>query len=192
MAALSNRIIWRLGIIFLLSAMGFYGYSFWSPLLVKSLTGSTSFGVGLILAAISAVTIVCMLVNSAHSDRTDERVLHLAIPLFVMGAGFVACALVQQPVLAILSLALIPMAHCSAYGPIWSMPSRFLTGKAAAAGIALVPTIANIGGFLGPFLIGVMKTRTGTHGPAFLLLGGFGLIAALLTVQLRRVAAVAR
>ena len=75
-AALSNRTIWQLGIIFLLSAMGFYGYSFWSPLLVKSLTGTTNFGVGLILAAISAATIVCMLVNGAHSDHTDERVLH--------------------------------------------------------------------------------------------------------------------
>lgn len=191
-AALSNRTIWQLGIIFLLSAMGFYGYSFWSPLLVKSLTGTTNFGVGLILAAISAATVVCMLVNGAHSDHTDERVLHLAIPLFVMGTGFLGCALLHEPVLAILSLALIPMGHCSAYGPIWSMPSRFLSGRAAAAGIALVPTISNVGGFLGPFLIGIMKARTGTHASAFLLLGGFGIAAALLALQLRRVPAVAR
>ena len=109
-----------------------------------------------------------------------------------MGTGFLGCALLHEPVLAILSLALIPMGHCSAYGPIWSMPSRLLSGRAAAAGIALVPTISNVGGFLGPFLIGIMKARTGTHASAFLLLGGFGIAAALLALQLRRVPAVAR
>jgi ACS family tartrate transporter-like MFS transporter len=185
LAGLSNRTIWQLGIIFLLSAMGFYAYSFWSPLLIKSLAGTSNLGVGLILAAISVATIIVMLFNSAHSDRGDERILHVAIPLFVMGAGLIGCALFRQPLLAILSLALVPIGHCGAYGPFWSIPSRFLSGPAAAAGIALVPSIANIGGFFGPTLIGIMKNRTGTHNSALLLLGGLGLVAAILTLQLR-------
>jgi MFS family permease len=67
------------------------------------------------------------------------------------------------------------------------MPTQFLTGPAAAAGIALVTTIANVGGIAGPWLIGLLETRTGTHRDAFLLLGGLALIAAILACFLPRV-----
>ena len=185
-AALTNTTVWQLGIIFLLAALGFYGYSFWSPLVIKSLTGSSDLGVGMILAAISALTIIFMVLNSAHSDRTDERPVHVAVPLLITGAGFFGCALLPEPRLAVLSPA--PVGRCAAYGPFWSIPTRFLTGPAAAAGIALVVTIANVGGFLGPTLIDALKDRFGTHGPAFMLLGACGIIAALLALRLRRAA----
>jgi ACS family tartrate transporter-like MFS transporter len=185
-AGLINPAVWRLGVIFLLVAIGFYGYSFWSPLVIKSLTQTSDLGVGLISAAIGAVTIVFMHLNSAHSDRTGERPLHVGGALFLMVVGFVGCAFIRAPLLAIIFLALVPIGHCSAYGPFWSLPSRFLTGDAAAAGTALVVTIANIGGFAGPALIGFLKQRTGTHVVAFLLLAGFAAIATWLAVGLRR------
>jgi ACS family tartrate transporter-like MFS transporter len=188
LATLTNPTIWHLGIIFLFSAIGFYGYSFWAPLVVKSLTESSDLGVGVTLGAISAVTIISMMLNSAHSDHTDERSLHVAIPLLISAAGFFGCAILRQPILALLFLALVPIGHCAAYGPFWSMPSRFLTGAPAAAGIALVVTIANVGGFVGPTIIGTMKDRFGTHAPAFMLLGGCAIVAALLATGLRRVA----
>jgi ACS family tartrate transporter-like MFS transporter len=184
LAALSDGTVWRLGIIFLLAAIGFYGYSFWAPLVIKSLAGISNLRVGLILAAISAVTIFSMLLNSARSDRTGERTLHVAVPLLMMGVGFLGCALLRNPALAILSLALVPVGHCAAYGPFWSMPTQFLTGVASAGGIALVATIANVGGFLGPVLIGALKTRTGTHGNAFMLLGAFAITASVLALRL--------
>jgi ACS family tartrate transporter-like MFS transporter len=183
--ALTNPTIWQLGIIFFLAAIGFYGYSFWAPLFVKSLTGASDVGVGIVIGFISAVTIIFMLLNSAHSDRSDERPWHVCVPLLVMGAGFFGCALLKQPVLAVSSLALIPIGHCAAYGPFWSMPSRFLTGASAAAGIALVVSIANVGGLVGPTVIGAMKDRFGTHGAAFTLLGGCAIVAALLALRLR-------
>ena len=186
-AALTNPTIWHLGIIFLFAAIGFYGYSFWAPLVVKSLTGTSDLGVGLILGAISAVTVISMMLNGAHSDHTDERPLHVAVPLLISGAGFFGCALLRQPILAVFFLALVPIGHCAAYGPFWSMPSRFLTGAPAAAGIALVVTIANVGGLLGPTIIGAMKDRFGTHGPAFMVLGGCAIVAALLAMALGRV-----
>jgi MFS transporter, ACS family, tartrate transporter len=187
-AALTNPTIWQLGIIFLFAAIGFYGYSFWAPLVVKSLTGSSDVNVGIILGAISAVTIISMILNGAHSDHSDERPLHVAVALLISGAGFFGCAVLRQPILAVFFLALVPIGHCAAYGPFWSMPSRFLTGAPAAAGIALVVTIANVGGFAGPTIIGAMKDRFGTHGPAFMLLGGCAVVAALLAIALRRVA----
>jgi ACS family tartrate transporter-like MFS transporter len=187
--ALANPTVWQLGIIFLLAAIGFYGYSFWAPLIIKSLTGSSDLVVGFILGAISAVTIAFMVLNSAHSDRTDERPLRVAVPLLIMGAGFFGCALLPEPGLAVLSLALVPIGHCAAYGPFWSMPTRFLTGASAAAGIALIVTIANVGGFLGPTLIGATKERFGTHGPAFMLLAACAIVAAVLALRLQQVAA---
>jgi len=191
-AALTNPIIWHLGIIFLCAAIGFYGYSFWAPLVVKSLTETSDLGVGVILGAMSTVTIICMILNSAHSDHADERPLHVAVPLLISGAGFFGCAVLREPTLALFFLALIPIGHCAAHGPFWSMPSRFLTGAPAAAGIALVVTIANVGGLLGPTIIGALKDRHGTHGPAFLLLGGFAIVGALLAVLLRNTEALKR
>jgi MFS transporter, ACS family, tartrate transporter len=182
--ALTDLTIWKLGFIFLLVAAGFYGYSFWAPLVIKSLTGLSNFKVGLVLGAISAVTIVGMLLNSYHSDRTGERALHIAVPLSVMAVGLIGCALLRQPFLAIFALALVPLGHCASYGPFWSTPTQFLTGQAAAAGIALVTVIANVGSFAGPTLIGVLKAKTGNHTAAFALLGGLAVIAALLALKL--------
>ena len=192
LAALTNRTIWHLGIIFLFAAIGFYGYSFWAPLAVKSLIERSDFGVGMILGAISAVTIIAMMLNSAHSDQTDERPLHVAIPLLISAAGFFGCAVLRQPILAVFFLALVPIGHCAAYGPFWSMPSRFLNGAPAAAGIAMVVTIANVGGLIGPTIIGAMKDRFGTHGPAFMLLGGCAIVGALLAMALGRVTVLRR
>jgi MFS transporter, ACS family, tartrate transporter len=182
--ALTDGTVWWLGIIFLLVAAGFYGYSFWAPLVIKSLTGLSNFKVGLVLGAISGITILGMLLNSHHSDRTGERAKHIAVPLLVMSVGLIGCALLRQPVLAIIALALVPLGHCASYGPFWSTPTQFLTGPAAAAGIALVTMIANIGGFAGPALIGVLKTRIGTYTHAFLLLGGLAVIAALFALRI--------
>jgi MFS transporter, ACS family, tartrate transporter len=182
--ALTDVTVWKLGIIFLLVAAGFYGYSFWAPLVIKSLTGLSNFKIGLVLGAISAITIVGMLLNSYHSDRTGERPRHIAFPLLLMALGLVGCALLQQPMLVIAALALIPLGHCASYGPFWSIPTQFFTGPAAAAGIALVTMIANIGSFAGPTLIGILKTRTGTHTAAFLLLGGLALVAAFLALRI--------
>jgi MFS transporter, ACS family, tartrate transporter len=182
--ALTDVAVWNLGIIFLLVAAGFYGYSFWAPLVIKSLTGLSNFKVGLVLGAMSAVTIVGMLLNGYDSDRTGERAIHIAVPLLVMGVGLIGCALIRQPVLALVALALVPLGHCASYGPFWSMPTQFFTGPAAAAGIALVTMIANIGSFAGPTLIGILKTRTSTYTAAFLLPGGLAVIAALLALRI--------
>jgi MFS transporter, ACS family, tartrate transporter len=185
-AALTHPIIWRLALIFLLTAIGFFGYSFWGPLMIKSLTQCSNFQVGLISAAISAVTICVMLLNSAHSDRTGERALHAAIPIALTAVGLVGCALIRQPCLAIACLALVPIGHCGSYGPFWSLPTSFLSGSAAAAGVALVTSVAAAGGFFGPLLIGLLKDKTGTDVAALLVLAVFGLAAAVLAWRLGR------
>jgi ACS family tartrate transporter-like MFS transporter len=188
---LTNRTVWRLGTIFFLANLGFYAYSIWSPQIIKSFVGVNNLVVGMISGAISVVVIVVMLLNSAHSDRSGERPLHVAIPLFVMGCGFSAAAALGSSATAIAFLALAPIGMGAAYGPFWSMPSAFLSGKAAAAGIAMVATIVNLSGFFGPTLVGVLKGQSGSYATGLWVLGISSFAAALLTLSLRRTAALA-
>ena len=151
--ALTDVTVWKLGIIFLLVAAGFYGYSFWAPLIIKSLTGLSHFEVGLVLGAISVVTIVGMLLNSYHSDHT-RACLHRSP---AVRDGGRPCRI--RPA-APACLGHYRPRTCSTgtlrkLRPFWSMPTQFLTGPAAAAGIALVTMIANVGRFAGPTLIGI-------------------------------------
>jgi MFS transporter, ACS family, tartrate transporter len=185
-AALTNGTVWRLGSIFFLANVGFSAYSIWSPQIIKSFAGANDLHVGLISGAISAVTIVGMVLNSARSDRTGERPLHVAIPLLLMGAGFVATTVLGVSGLALVTLALVPIGIGAAYGPFWSMPTLFLTGEAAAGGIALVATIVNVGWFVGPTLVGILKGGTGGYSLGFVLFGGAVGAASLLTLTLRR------
>jgi ACS family tartrate transporter-like MFS transporter len=88
-------------------------------------------------------------------------------------------------------VALVPIGMGAANGPFWSMPSSFLVGKAAAGGIAMVNTIANVAGFVGPTLVGTLKVQTGDYTMGLLGLGAAAGLAALLTLPLRRTAALA-
>ena len=168
-----------------------YAYTIWSPQIIKSFVGTSNLVVGLISGAISGVVIVVMLLNSAHSDRTRERPLHVAIPFGVMSCGFAASALLGRSPTAIVLLALVPIGMGAANGPFLSMPSSFLVGKAAAGGIAMVNTIVNLAGFVGPTVVGTLKAQTGDYTTGLLVLGGAAGLGALLTLPLRRTAALA-
>lgn len=187
LAALTNRTVLSLGIIALFVSIGAYGYTFWSPLIIKAVTGSSDLVIGLVVAAISAVSVSSMLANSAHADHTGELPVHAAVGMLCMAAGLIGSAAVHMPLLSIICLALIPIGWSAALGPFWTIPSRILTGRAAAAGIALVNSAGALGGFLGPSLMGYLKGRIGNHQAAFYLLGGFAIVAALILVSLRAV-----
>jgi ACS family tartrate transporter-like MFS transporter len=189
LASLRDPTVWHLGIIFFLANLGFYAYSIWSPQIIKSLIGTSNMMVGVISGAISAFVILIMMLNNTHSDRSGERPLHVAIPLVFMSCGFAACALLGHSPPAIVLLALVPIGMGAAFGPFWSMPSSFLVGKSAAAGIAMVNTIVNVSGFIGPTLVGTLKSRTGDYTMGLLVLSVMVAFAALLTLPLRRNAA---
>jgi MFS transporter, ACS family, tartrate transporter len=188
-AALRNPTVWHLGAIFFLVNLGWYGYTIWSPQIIKAYLGTGNFTVGLIAGAISVAVIVIMRLNCRHSDRTGERPLHVVIPLAVMASGFAAASLLGHSTAAIVCLALVPVGVNAAYGPFWSLPSSFLTGKSAAGGIAMVNTIQSLGGFVGPAFLGVVKAQTGDYAQGLLFLAAAAGAAALLTLPLRGKAA---
>jgi nitrate/nitrite transporter NarK len=103
-----------------------------------------------------------MVLVAAHSDRTGERRWHVAIPAAAGAVGLVAAAHVPGPAAALAALCLAAVGIWSALGPFWALPTALLSGRAAAAGIALVNSLGNLGGFVGPYGIGVVRETTGS------------------------------
>jgi len=183
--ALANRTVWLLGLIFLLANVGYYGYAIWSPQIIKHISGAGNFGTGVIAGGISLAMAVAMIANARHSDNSAERHLHVALPLTLMAVGFLGFMSAPSAALALCALALVPIGIGSAYGPFYAIPSAFLADDAAAAGIALIASLANVGGIIGPALIGWMKDLSGGYRGSSLALGLMALAAVSLTLYVR-------
>jgi ACS family tartrate transporter-like MFS transporter len=104
-----------------------------------------------------------MLLNGAHSDRTDERALHCIVPCTVMAVGFVTASYAHALWIVVAALALSFICFQSMQGPALALPTQFLAGRAAAAGIAAMNTITMFSGFVGPYWMGLMKDATGSY-----------------------------
>jgi MFS transporter, ACS family, tartrate transporter len=177
--ALLHPTIWLLGITLFCVNVGFYAYLIWSPQIIRSFLNASNSTVGLVSAAISVLMAAAMIWNGMHSDRAGERRGHILVPALVAATGFFAAARLPGAA-AILALALIPMGIGSIYGPAWSIPSSLLSNASAAAGLGLVGTIANFGGFFGPYLVGFLKDKTGGYSSSFEVLAGLLVVAGLL------------
>ena len=183
--AMTNGRVWCLSLIHFGMLSGLYTLSFWIPQLVKSFSNlySNTF-VGFLLMIPHLVGLVGMIVVSRSSDRMLERRYHVAV-LAVLGA--VALGLLGSAHSLSISLALLSFLAVSVYGylgPFWAMPNAFLTGFSAAAGVALINSIANISGFIGPFVIGSMASLTGSVYAGLALTGLPLLLSAALVLLL--------
>ncbi len=161
--ALLSPKVWMMGGFFFFALTCSYAYSFSAPAILQNATGWSVAHVGYMLAVFGLAGAVSMLINSAHSDRTGERALHCIVPCLVMGAAFLLAGSTQVPWVVVLSLAISFVAFTSILGPGCSLPTQFLAGRAAAAGIAAMNTITMFSGFVGPYLMGVMKDATGSY-----------------------------
>jgi ACS family tartrate transporter-like MFS transporter len=126
-----------------------------------------------------------MILIGASSDRSGERLLHLAIPTAVGALGFIASAYLTSPVPSIIALAFAAVGNTSTRGPFWALPTRFLSGRAAAGGIALINTVASVGGFVGPYVVGLVRNLTGGFAGGLVFLAVLMLIGAGAALLLR-------
>ena len=126
-----------------------------------------------------------MLVLSRHSDRTQERRWHAAVPAILGGVALLVVGRVSSPALSIALLALMAIGVDSFFGPFWSLPSKFLTGFAAASGIAVINSVGNLGGFVGPMVIGTIRDRTGSTSVGLAIVGVSMIVSAVLVLGLR-------
>ena len=161
--ALMNRRIWHLGMIGFTLNTGMYSMNFWMPQLVKSVaSGISNSLIGLLVMIPHLVGLPIMVMVSRSSDRKQERRFHAAIPAIIAGIAVASLGLARSVSPTILLLTFAALGIYSMYGPFYSLPSDFLTGFAAASGIALVSSLANLGGFAGPYAIGWIKDQTGS------------------------------
>jgi len=185
-AGLRDSKIWLIGAVYFCIGIGFYGVSLWLPQIVRQLSGLSSFMVGLLTALPFMGAAAAMVLNGRHSDRTGERRWHVIVSCLLGAAGFGIGALATSPVVAFLGVCLGAIGIWGSIGVFWSLPMAFLGSTAAAAGIALVNSLGNVGGFVGPYLIGWLRARTPDFSASLLLIAGFLVLGCLLVAVLQR------
>ena len=161
-----------------------YGISLWLPNLIKSLSGMSNLEIGVLSAIPYIAAAVAMVIVGQHSDRTGERQWHTAAPA-LGGACALAIAAHSHSVsgtVALISVSVLGI--FSMMGPFWAMPTALLSGTAAAAGIAVINSIGNLGGFFGPYMIGVVRNSTGSFKGGLLLVGGALAVSGCLALTL--------
>ena len=184
--ALAQPVIWLLALPYFLMLAAGYGYTFWSPIVIRDTLHTTDTQTAMLTALFAVCSMLTMLVVSASSDRTGERIYHAAIGGVLIAVGFTGAALLNQPILKILALALVLIGANTMLPPFWCLPSMILSGSAAAVGIALINALGNTGGFIGPYVIGFVKDRTGGTTGSFLILAALGALCAIVCVLLKR------
>jgi ACS family tartrate transporter-like MFS transporter len=177
--------VWHLGLIQFAALIGTYSLSSWMPQVVKALSSHYSNTVvGWLVVIPQVVGLISMVLVSRSSDRTLERRYHAAIPVVAGGVGWLLLSASSSPLASMVALSLIAGGAYSFFGPFWSIPCDFLTGYAAASGIALINSIGNFSGFVGPFAIGFFKNKTGSMYWGLVFVGASMLLSAILLALL--------
>ena len=184
-SGLANPRVLALSLIYFGTSAGLYTLGIWAPQIIKQL-GVSSMTVGYLNAIPPIVSVVAMVLWSRHSDRTGERTWHVIIACLTAAAGLGIAATADSIVGLIAALTIVNVGISCAKPPLWSMPTTFLTGAAAATGIATINSIGNLGGFAGPAMIGWVKDQTGSFAGGLYFVAGLLVISAITTLILSR------
>ncbi|MGI4857426.1 MAG: MFS transporter [Janthinobacterium lividum] len=159
--AFTDPKVWALGLIDLCVLLGTYAISFWLPSIIRDSGVKSVLEIGVLTAIPNALAIVMMLITGASSDRFRERRWHIVVPFACTAFGLIASTFFSGSTAATVILLSIANAGVAAAMPVvWALPSTFLRGTAAAAGIAFACSIANLGGFASTYALGWMKDQT--------------------------------
>ena len=163
--ALFSGRVWLLAAVYFTIPVALYAMGFWMPQIIRKASGGSDFATGWLSAIPYGVAAVGMVVIGRNSDRTGERRWHIALSAIGGGAAFALTGFVHGVVPSIAALSIAMLGLASMLGPFWAFATSFLGGIGAAAGIALVNSVGNIGGFVGPNIIGyVQQTTSGFRG----------------------------
>jgi ACS family tartrate transporter-like MFS transporter len=185
--ALTVPKIWVMAFIYMGIVVGLYGFTFWVPQITRGLGDLSLFQVGLITVVPNLLAAAVLVAWGRRSDLSGERIRNLAWPALVGGLLFaVSGRVADRPLLSYVLFCAGFLAAFAAFPVFWTVPMAVLRGTAAAAGIALINSVGNLGGFLGPYLIGAVKDRTGDYGMGIIAVGGFVALSGVLTLLLGR------
>ncbi len=183
--ALANPRILALSAVYFGTSAGLYTLGIWSPQIIAQ-HGLDPFEIGLVNAIPPIFAVAAMILWARHSDRTGERNWHAVIACLVAAAGLLLATTAEGIVLTVVALILVNAGVSSAKPPLWSLPTQFLSGSVAAAGIATINSIGNLGGFVGPALIGWIKDTTGGFDGGLISVAVALSVSALLVLMLAR------
>lgn len=185
--ALRNRRVWHLALIGFTHAIATYSISFWLPQLMKSLlTAQSNTVIGLLLMLPYLAALIAMILVSRHSDQTLERRYHVAICAGIAGMALVLLGSAHSMLFSVAILSITTVGTFSSVAIFYSLPGEFLSGFSAASGIALITSIANLGGFAGPYTVGFIRQKTGDLYTGLALAGVSLCLCAMLTLLLPR------
>ena len=158
--ALMSRRTWLLAVVYFVIPVTLYSIGFWLPQMLKTASGAGNFTVGVLSAIPYAFGAVAMVVAGRHSDRTGERRWHVAIAALICAAGLTASTFLTGIVWSLVTLSVAVVGLGSMFGPFWALTTATTRGVGAAAAIALVNSVGNTGGFVGPYLLGAINDAT--------------------------------
>ncbi|WP_028226125.1 MFS transporter [Paraburkholderia ferrariae] len=164
--------------------MGLYGVSFWLPTIIKATGVKDALTIGLLSAIPFAAAVIGMVLVARSADRARERRWHIAIPAAVGALGLVlSVAWAHDTTLAMAALTLATIGILTTLPLFWSLPTAWLAGTGAAAGIALINSIGNLAGFLSPYAVGWLKQATGANDSGMYMLAAFMILGGLLALS---------
>lgn len=185
---LLNPLVWLFSALYAALMLAVYGFGLWAPQIVKLLGNLTNREVGLVLVIPYACATVAMVLWGRHSDRTGERKWHLTIPGAVGMIGFLCGSFTGNFYVAVAGFSLGAMGIFASLPLFWSLPTAILGGSAAAGGIALINSIGNLSGYLGPFVIGKLKELTQGFTAGLLVIAASLALASILGYVVGRLA----
>ena len=184
--AATDRRVWILTLVYFAVAGASNSLGFYLPKFIQlGFPTLAEFQIGLLVMIPSLCAVPCMILNGMHSDSTGERRWHVAIPALIGAAGWGLAAVLKAPVPYLFAFALAQIGIMSVLPTFWSLPTSFLSGASAAGGIALINSVANLGGFVGPNVIGQLQASTGSFSPGMLAVAAALVIAAVLALFVR-------
>jgi MFS transporter, ACS family, tartrate transporter len=183
LAGLSNPRVWLLCLADFGIILATYGLSLWLPQIVQSL-GFNDLQTGFMVAIPYAVAIVAMILWARASDARGERLWHVALAALVGAAGLAAAAMLGGGPWMMVALTVATVGIYGAVAVMWTLPQSLLGGTAAAAAIALVNSVGNLGGFAGPALAGYLKNATGGYSAAMAVFAAGLTMSAVVTIAM--------
>ena len=175
----------RLCLIYFLWVVGFWGFYFWMPTVLKGLSGWSTQLLGGAIALPMTAALVVQLIIGWSSSKTGDKVWHVAGALFVGSVGLALSPLATDTTVALVLICLSAIGIHASMGVWWTIPTTFLTGPAAAGSIALINSCGNLGGWVGPYMMGWIKTNTGAFDLGYYIMGGAMFVAALLVLTIK-------
>ncbi|HEY6301238.1 MAG TPA: MFS transporter [Candidatus Binatus sp.] len=187
--AISNSTVWILSLVYFAIVFGLYGVTFWLPQIIQSVGHRSDFEIGMLSAIPFFGAAIAMVYVGRASDLSGERRRHLAVCAGVGAIGLMLASMTRSPILSLGALSIAAAGIWGPFGPFWAVPPEFLSGAAAAGAIALINSIGNLGGFAGPYVVGIVKQRTHSFAGGMIVMAASlvaaGLLALTLPVPLR-------